>query len=429
MFQSSLIGTLKSGHLDDGNGLARSQIMIHKHEIETGRTSVVASHLLGYDENMNPIMTPSPDSKIDSQVATKASILVTLVDLAGHEKYLKTTIHGISSGMMDYALVLVNSRQPPTNITRHHIGLASACGIPTVIVLTKTDGCPDDVLKSTKEAISNMLRSSNFRKKPYQIKQPFDITIVKDKLHAITPVIKISCVTGEGLDLLNTLLCSLPKRRRHQQKLARKFEYFVEDVFQLTGVGTVVSGFANAGRAVVGQKVFVGPVNGNFIATHIKSAHIARNHVSSVISGNNACLALSLNKHERKMIRKGMLVLEHPVETSSVFETEIFIIKGPGVDGTTIRKNYETMVHILHMKQIARVENVEVLEDTNGYSTRGDDSGGGPVVRPGCKARITFRFLKRKEFMRTGMRVIIRDGYVRGCGVITKVVTASDEVH
>lgn len=123
------------------------------------------------------------------------------------------------------------------------------------------------------------------------------------------------------------------------------------------------------------------------------------------------------------MIRKGMVVLEFPAETSSIFEADMSMLKGSGVDGTTIRKNYETMIHILHMKQCARVEKVEILEHAgNGYPIREHLSEGEDVVvRPGSKARITFHFLQRKVFMRKGMRVLFRDGHVRGCGVITKV--------
>jgi len=392
--KSSLIGTLKSGRLDDGRGFARSQIMIHQHEIKSGRTSTIASHLLGFDDSLNPVTTVG--TKTDAAVAAKAHTLVTLVDLAGHDKYLKTTVHGMSSGMIDYALVLVNSRQPPTHMTRHHIGLAVACNIPIVIVLTKTDGCPDRVMKSTKDEIKKILHSPGIKKKPYQIKKEFDITIVRDKLHAIAPILPVSCVTGQGLDLLNTFVCSLPKRRRHQQKVGRAFEYLVQDVFHLTGVGTVVSGFVNAGRVMVGHKVFIGPVNGSFIATHVKSAHIARTQVNSVVSGNSACLAFALSKDERKMIRTGMVVLEHPAETSSFFEADMLILKGSGVDGTTIRKNYVTMVHILHMKQCARVENVELLEDAKGYSTRGDGFGESAIIRPGSRAKMIFRFMMRK---------------------------------
>lgn len=161
--------------------------------------------------------------------------------------------------MIDYVLVLVNAKHPPTHMTRHHISLAVACGIPIVIVLTKVDGCPVHVLKSTKDEVSAILRSPEVKKKTHQLKQKFDISIVKNKMYAITPMISISCVTGEGLDLFHLLLSSLPKRRRYQQKINRSFEYLVEDKFSIAGVGVVVSGFVNAGQLRVGKKVFLGP--------------------------------------------------------------------------------------------------------------------------------------------------------------------------
>jgi len=73
------------------------------------------------------------------------------------------------------------------------------------------------------------------------------------------------------------------------------------------GIGVVVSGFANTRRAIVGKKVCIGPVIGSFIKTHVKSAQIARTNVSSVVAGNDACLALALHKDEKKLIRKGMV--------------------------------------------------------------------------------------------------------------------------
>ena len=64
--------------------------------------------------------------------------------MAGHEKYFKSVVGGVASGMVDYALILilVNARQDPTNMTVNHINLASSLGIPIVVVFTKIDGCP-----------------------------------------------------------------------------------------------------------------------------------------------------------------------------------------------------------------------------------------------------------------------------------------------
>mmetsp|Transcript_24831 Transcript_24831/g.37106 ORF Transcript_24831/g.37106 Transcript_24831/m.37106 type:complete len:479 (-) Transcript_24831:61-1497(-) len=431
--KSTLIGTLKSGILDNGRGQSRLLITKHKHEIDTGRTSTMTTHLIGYDEdgsviqtltNPNLAATARVQLKSDADIAAEADNLVSLVDLAGHEKYLKTTIHGISSGMIDYALVLVNANHGPNHMTRHHISLAVAFGIPIIVVLTKTDSCPSHSLKSTKDEIANIVRSSGVQKRPYQIKKMADATTVMEKMHALVPIVSISSVSGDGLDLLHSLLSVLPKRRRHQNKIGRNFEFLIDGVYNITGVGLVVGGFVNAGKAGVGDTVFVGPLNdGSYLKTAIKSAQISRTSVKSVISGNVAGLSLALSKDQRKMIRKGMAVLETPIPATRTFEAEMVVIKGSGVDGTTIKVGYNTMAHILHIKQNVKVEKIELIDDSQTMLDSEDEI----VVRPGNRAKITFRFMKRKEFIRPGMRMLFRDGHVRGVGVISATVEERED--
>lgn len=431
--KSTLIGSLTTGLLDDGKGTTRSLITKYKHEAETGRTSTITSHLLGFDESGSivPLHNKSDTSsshqklKCEDEIAKQASRFISLVDLAGHERYLKSTIHGISSSFVDYALVLVNSRHPPTHMTMQHFNLINGYGVPAVVLLTKIDGCPEHVFKNTKNEVFKVVQSQ-LRKKPFMIKKASDIPFVKQNMHALSPVISLSAVSGENIGLLSNLLHEMPKRREHKKKMSRKFEFLVDDVFNITGVGPVVSGFVNAGKLQIGQNVHVGPLaDGDYIKTTAKSFHVARTHVPTILAGNTACIALSLNKSQRKLLRKGIYCLEEPVTPSITFEAEMTIMKGSGVDGTTIKKGYETMVHILHVKQPARVENIELLENVNDaggfvmtYHSINDD--GGVVIRPGCRARIRFRFMKRNgEFIRKGMKILFRDGHARGCGVVT----------
>lgn len=431
--KSTLIGTLKSGLLDDGRGQARILVMKHQHEIDSGRTSTITTHTIGYKEDGTPVQSVSTlrhsntsnVSKIqlrnDNEIAAESHTVVSLVDLAGHEKYLKTTISGISSKMVDYALVLVNASHGPNHMTRHHISLAVSFGIPIVILLTKIDNCPQHALKTSKEEIANIIRSSVVQKRPYLIKSASDVKIVEDKMHALVPILAISSVTGEGIDLVHALLGALPKRRRHSGKIGRNLEILVDDTFNITGVGTIISGFVNAGKVRVGDIVFLGPLNnGSYIKTTIKSAQISGINVSTIVSGNVVGLALTLSKDQRKMLRKGMVVLDTPSPGTTLFEAEMMMIKGAGVDGTTIKTGYETMAHILHLKQHVRVEKIELLDATNAV----DDVA---VVRPGSRAKITFRFLKRQEFIRKGMRILFRDGHIRGVGMITATMEENDD--
>ncbi len=271
---------------------------------------------------------------------------------------------------------------------------------------------------NTKQELNLILRSSNVRKKPFQIKKVSDIAIIQDNLQIICPIVPISCVTGEGLDMLHHLLASLPKRRRHQNKIGRPLEFLVEDIFhksQAGGGSTIVSGFVNAGRVSVDQKVLVGPFqDGSFKTVLVKSIHIEQTHVQTAIAGNSACLALALSKDDRDHLRAGMYVLPHNIETSvpvpcENFQAEMAIVRGSGVDGTTITDNYETMVHVLHIKQCARVEHVELLDGNKHriFFQDGEEMVGG-VARPGDRALITFRFKQQKvRFSSTSLDIYV----------------------
>jgi GTPase len=92
--KSTMIGTLTSSMLDDGRGSSRTSIMKHRHEIESGRTSTASTHLLGFHSSGEAIAgreSMRARRKSEDEVAREAYRVITLMDLAGHEKYLKTT--------------------------------------------------------------------------------------------------------------------------------------------------------------------------------------------------------------------------------------------------------------------------------------------------------------------------------------------------
>lgn len=427
--KSTLIGTLTTSSLDDGRGRSRTTIMKHRHEIETGRTSTASTHLMGFHHTGEPIA--GKDSirankrKSEDEIARESYRIVTLLDLAGHEKYLKTTIHGVSSGMSDYSMILINSRHPPTHMTEQHLNLCCSFGIPTIIVFTKIDGCPEHAIKNSKEEVFKLLRAPDVGRKPFAVREEQDITTCMDKLHTLAPVFDISCVTGEGLNLLRKMLFSLPKRRRHEKKVKRSFEFLVEDLFNVPGVGSVVSGFVNAGELAVGNNchVQVGPTDdGSFIKTVAKSAHIARINTTHITAGQSACLALAVKKEDRSKLRRGMVVLlENPTATRE-FDAEICILKG---EGTTIRKSYQAYVHILNVRQTAFAKSIEIVNKNatgNPPSHRAhNDDDDGIILRPGSRAKVRFVFAQRPEYVRPGMRMLFRDGRVRGVGLVTGV--------
>lgn len=429
--KSTMIGTLTSSLLDDGRGSSRTSIMKHRHEIESGRTSTASTHLMGFRSTGQAIA--GKDSvranrrKTEDEIARESYRVITLMDLAGHEKYLKTTIHGVASGMADYALILVNSRHPPTHMTHHHLNLCVSFGIHVIIIFTKVDGCPEHAFETSKSEVRKLLRRPDIGKNPFEIRNEEDIATCLGKLGSLAPMISTSCVTGEGIELLQKMLFALPKRRRHERKLERSFEYLVDDIFNVPGVGSVVSGFVNAGKLDVGPNahVYVGPTDdGSFMKTVAKSAHIARINTSHVTSGQSACLALALTKEMRKKLRRGMVVLKESPTSTKEFEAEICVLKG---EGTTIRRSYQAYVHILNVRQSAFAKNIEIVNNNAlGLSKThaalyGEDNE--IVLRPGSRAKVRFEFAQRPEYVRPGMRMLFRDGRVRGVGLVTAIPT------
>ena len=124
--KSSLIGVLSTKNLDDGRGSARSNILRNKHEKLTGRTSCIS---------FNNLILNSP---------LKRKIL-SFIDLAGHEKYLKTTVFGLTGLFVDYGLVLVGANMGITKMTKEHLVIAWTLKLPIVVVFTKLDLAPENV--------------------------------------------------------------------------------------------------------------------------------------------------------------------------------------------------------------------------------------------------------------------------------------------
>ena len=114
--KSTTISVLKNNILDDGRGSARSKILKHRHEQDSGRTSCVTSV---FYKNSNKI--------------------INFVDLAGHKRYLKTTILGLNGYGINYAMVLIGANMGVKRMTKEHLGLAMAMRKPIIIVFTKID--------------------------------------------------------------------------------------------------------------------------------------------------------------------------------------------------------------------------------------------------------------------------------------------------
>lgn len=417
--KSTLIGALIHSTLDDGNGYTRKLVCKYPHELESGRTCTISTHILGFDEEGNSLVVPRSHARYpEAYIGAYASQTVMLMDLAGHEKYLRTTVTGLSQGMIDYGLVMVSASQPPNHMTIQHLSFCIMYKVPVIIVVTKIDSTPSDVLKYTMKRVQQVVRDAGM--KSFEVRDAKNIDLLRNNMTSLVPVVKVSCVTGENLGLLKQFLHDLPRRRRHENKIDRPFEFLVEDIFTVPGVGTVLSGFVNAGQYKKGTAIYVGPTKtGDFIKTTVKSMHVMQTNVDHVYAGHSACFAVNLTKQERKsLVRRRMFVFDKPAEPTKTMVADIVLTKGSPV--TMTKGKFEVQLHILHQRPTCRLVDFGSPDDVEASCNNGEKIVLSPDLTARKPVRATFHLLHGAYFVRPGMRCVLRHGGVRGVGWIVE---------
>lgn len=116
--KSTLLGVLTHGELDNGRGFARQKLFRHKHEMESGRTSSVGNDILGFDQEGQVVNKPdSHGGSLDwTKICERSSKVITFIDLAGHEKYLKTTVFGMTGHLPDFCMLMVRGSRCATGV-------------------------------------------------------------------------------------------------------------------------------------------------------------------------------------------------------------------------------------------------------------------------------------------------------------------------
>jgi len=427
--KSTMIGVLTSGELDDGRGYARSKVLRHDHEQVNGRTSCAAQHIFGFKVNgervHNPVaVSAAPQRKTMAwnTVVENSSSIITFIDLAGHEKYLKTTISGLTGCFPDFALIVVGANMGISKMTKEHIQVAVALDIPLFVVVTKIDISPKNVLEQTKKSLSRLLRQ--VKSMPIQCKSTKDIDKVftKDpKLHKICPVFLVSAVTNLNIDNLYYFLKRLKPRKpwKHSDTNEKGVQLEIDETFAVRGVGIVVSGTVTSGYIRANQRLFMGPFSdGNFKEILVKSVHVKRSPVTESFSGQCCSIAFRFVKRkeivDRCMIRKGMCLLSPDINRSPIwrFQARLKVLHHP----TLIKCGYQPVVHTGSIRQTATI-----LEMTNKKKVEV------PHLRSGDNAIVTVQFYCYPEYIRIGRALIIREGATKCIGKILQVYVGAKE--
>lgn len=329
--KSTMLGVLVKGGLDDGRGRARVNLFRHKHEIESGRTSSVGLEIMGFDSR-GDIVSNAQGRKLSwEEIGKRSAKVISFSDLAGHERYLKTTVFGMLSSSPNYCLLMVAANNGLIGMSREHLGLALALNVPVMVIVTKIDICPPQILQETLTQLSRILKSPGARKIPIFVKNMEETinTATQFVSQRICPIFQVSNVTGENLDLVRTFLNILPYRGHYNQE--GPFEFLINEIFSVPHVGTVVSGVVKSGVIHAGDSVVVGPDSlGQFTTTTIKSIERKRIQVNACFAGQSGSFALK--RVRRKEVRKGMVVLKKMDNPPKVYRE--FIAEGESYPST-----------------------------------------------------------------------------------------------
>ncbi|OSD06907.1 P-loop containing nucleoside triphosphate hydrolase protein [Trametes coccinea BRFM310] len=417
--KSTTLGVLTRGALDDGRGRARVSLFRHKHEIESGRTSSVGMEILGFGPTGKPILPPTAHSTDPEtirrekmgweEISRQSSKIISFSDLAGHERYLKTTLYGLTSGSPSCVILIVGGNAGLIGMSKEHLAIALALSVPVVVCITKIDMTPPNILEKTVEQVSKILRSPGCRKTPVFVKSMETAVAVSQAFgkERLAPVFQLSNVTGQGLDFLRTFLNLLPASESDTEKFTsdQPLEYSITEVYSVPYVGTVIDGIINSGSIRAGDAVLFGPdSNGNFHATSVKSIERKRARVPSADAGQ--CVSLALKRVRRTDVRKGMVLVhkaETPPKAVRQFEGQVLIL----YHNTTLQRNYQAMLHCGAVRQTVRIISMDHPQG---------------ILRTGDRATVTFEFISHPEYIKEGMKLLFREGKTKGLGVVTRLL-------
>ncbi|KAL5329377.1 hypothetical protein ACEPPN_002889 [Leptodophora sp. 'Broadleaf-Isolate-01'] len=402
--KSTMLGVLVKGGLDDGRGKARVNLFRHKHEIESGRTSSVGMEIMGFDTLGKVVTAEVPGRKLSwEEIGKRSAKVITFTDLAGHERYLRTTVFGLLSSSPNYCLLMVAANNGLIGMSKEHLGITLALNVPVMVVITKIDICPPHILEQTVQQITKILKSPGARKIPIFIKNKEECinTATQFVSQRICPIFQVSNVTGKSLDLVRAFLNILPHHGHYDAEAP--FEFHVNDTFSVPFVGTVVSGIVKSGVIHAGDTVLIGPDSlGQFTTTNIRSIERKRIPVPAASAGQSASFALK--RVRRKDVRKGMVVLpkleQNAPKVYREFVAEVLILS----HATTIKTKYQAMLHVGPVSQTCAIIDIDRQ-----------------YIRTGDRALVAFRFVQRPEYLAPGDRLLFREGRTKGLGIVKSV--------
>ncbi len=329
------------------------------------------------------------------------------VDCPGHADYVKNMITG--AAQMDGAILVVSAADGPMPQTREHILLAKQVGVPNIVVfLNKQDQVDDEELLELVELeVRELLSSYDFPGDDIPITAGSAL-LALEKL-AENP--KIARGDDEWVDKIYALMDSvddyIPTPERDVDK---PFLMAVEDVFSITGRGTVATGRIERGIVKVGDTVELVGIR-DTRSTTVTGVEMFQKILEEGMAGDN--VGVLLRGIQKTDIERGM-VLAKPgsITPHTKFESEVYVLKKEeGGRHTPFFPGYRPQFYVRTTDVTGTIETFTA-----------DDGSAAEMVMPGDRIKMTVELINPIA-IEQGMRFAIREGgRTVGAGVVSKIL-------
>ncbi|MCJ7554339.1 MAG: elongation factor Tu [Ignavibacteriaceae bacterium] len=322
------------------------------------------------------------------------------VDCPGHADYVKNMITG--AAQMDGAILVVAAADGPMPQTREHILLARQVGVPKMVVfLNKVDMMKDDpdLVELVEEELRDLLTKYEF--------PGAEIPIIKGSAsQALEAGTSDAAIDDPRLDCIWELMDAVDNYIPIPERSTDKpFLMPVEDVFSITGRGTVATGRVERGTVKIQEEVELIGL-GLHKKTVVTGIEMFRKELDSAVAGDNAGILLrGVDKNE---IERGMVIAKTgSITPHKKFEGEVYILsKEEGGRHTPFFNGYRPQFYFR-------------TTDVTGVATLPE---GTEMVMPGDNVKLKVDLISEIA-MEDGLRFAIREGgRTVGAGVVTKII-------
>ena len=329
------------------------------------------------------------------------------VDCPGHADYVKNMITG--AAQMDGAILVVSAADGPMPQTREHILLAKQVGVPSLVVfLNKEDQVDDEELLELVELEVRELLSE------YEFPGD-DIPIVTGSaLKAVEALIANPALKKGEDDWVDKIITLMDEVDGYvptpERDVDKPFLMAVEDVFSITGRGTVATGRIERGKVKVGETVEIVGIK-ETRSTTVTGVEMFQKTLDEGLAGDN--VGVLLRGIDKEDIERGM-VLAKPgsITPHTDFEAEVYVLtKDEGGRHTPFFKNYRPQFY---------VRTTDVTGTITDYTA--DDGSAVEMVMPGDRIKMTVQLINPIA-IEQGMRFAIREGgRTIGAGAVSKII-------